>query len=155
MKVKGLWLFGLSGSGKTFLSKLVAKKIKKSFLIDGDIVRKNVSFDLSFSKEDRSKQCERLIGISNIAIKNRCFPIITSAYLTKKNNKDLIKKKIVVIKIIRSKKYVFRKKTYKLNKKNIVGKDILFEKFKFKKFYNNMNYKKNIDKLLNNLKIIS
>ena len=60
-----------------------------------------------------------------------------------------------MIKIIRSKKYVFRKKTYKLNKKNIVGKDILFEKFKFKKFYNNMNYKKNIDKLLNNLKIIS
>ena len=154
MKVKGLWLFGLSGSGKTFLSKIVAKKIKKSFLIDGDIVRKNVSFDLSFSKEDRSKQCERLIGISKIALKNNCFPIVTSAYLTKKNNKDLIKKKIAVIKIIRSKKYVYRKKTYKLNKKNIVGKDILFEKFKFVKFYNNKNYIKNIDKLLKNLKII-
>ena len=155
MKFKGLWLFGLSGSGKTFLSKLFAKKIKKSFLIDGDIVRKNVSFDLSFSKEDRSKQCKRLIGISNIALKNGCFPIVTSAYLTKINNNDLIKKKIAVIKIIRSRKYVFRKKTYKLNKKNIVGKDILFEKFKSRKFYNNKNYRKNIDELLKNLKIIS
>jgi adenylylsulfate kinase len=154
MKVKGLWLFGLSGAGKTFLSKLIYKKLEKAFLIDGDYVRKNVSTDLSFSKKDRTIQCERLIGIANIALKNQCFPIVTSAYLTKKNNAKLDKKKIIVIKIVRKKKYVLKKSTYKLNKKNIVGKDILYEKFKYQKFYNNKNYKKNIDKLLKKLKLI-
>ena len=34
MKIKGIWLFGLSGSGKTYLSKKIAKQIKNSFLID-------------------------------------------------------------------------------------------------------------------------
>ena len=31
--LKGLWLFGLSGSGKSFLSKKVSKKLKNHILL--------------------------------------------------------------------------------------------------------------------------
>ena len=43
MKTKGLWLFGISGSGKSFTSKFLKKKIKNSILLDGDQVRKYIS----------------------------------------------------------------------------------------------------------------
>jgi adenylylsulfate kinase-like enzyme len=45
---KGLWLFGQSGCGKTYLSKKISKNIKKPFIIDGDEVRKLISFDLGY-----------------------------------------------------------------------------------------------------------
>ena len=38
--IKGIWLYGQSGSGKSTISKLINKGIKNSFIIDGDIVRK-------------------------------------------------------------------------------------------------------------------
>ena len=59
---KGIWLFGLSGSGKTYISKKISKKIKNSFIIDGDEVRKLISFDLGYKKSDRIKQNKRVLG---------------------------------------------------------------------------------------------
>ena len=55
-RVKGLWFFGMSGSGKTYLSKILKNKIKNSVLVDGDVVRKYVSFDLGYSLKDREHQ---------------------------------------------------------------------------------------------------
>ncbi|MDC3296240.1 adenylyl-sulfate kinase, partial [Candidatus Pelagibacter sp.] len=75
---KGLWFFGLSGSGKTYLSKKISSKIKKSFLIDGDVVRDLISFDLGYKKSDRIKQNKRVLGIAKIVIKNGYYPIISS-----------------------------------------------------------------------------
>ena len=46
-KFKGIWFYGLSGSGKTISSKFLKKKIKDSLIIDGDKVRKLISFDLN------------------------------------------------------------------------------------------------------------
>ena len=68
MKKKGIWFFGLSGSGKTFLSKKLKKKIKNSFLIDGDEVRKYLSSDLDYTTESRILQCRRLYGIAKISL---------------------------------------------------------------------------------------
>ena len=80
-KYKGLWFFGLSGSGKTYISKKIAKKIENSFLIDGDVVRSLLSFDLGYSLKDRIKQNKRVLGLAQIAILNNKFPIISSVYL--------------------------------------------------------------------------
>ena len=81
---KGIWFFGLSGSGKTFLSKILFKKIKKSVIIDGDKVRKYISSDLKYSKKDREKQINRLFGLGKIIIESNKFPIISSVYFNKK-----------------------------------------------------------------------
>jgi len=51
-----IWIIGLSGSGKTYLSKKIFKKLKvKKILVDGDIVRKYITYKLKYTKQDREK----------------------------------------------------------------------------------------------------
>lgn len=121
-KYKGIWLFGLSGSGKTYISKKIARKIKNSFLIDGDIVRSLVSFDLGYSLKDRVEQNKRVLGLAKIAILNNKFPIISSVYLDPIISKEIKKNKINIINIIQKKNANINKKLS--NKKNVVGRDI-------------------------------
>ena len=116
---KGLWLFGLSGSGKSYLSNKISKKIKNSFIIDGDEVRKFISFDLGYKKSDRIQQNKRVLGIAKIVMKNGYYPIISSVYLDPKIFLEAKKKKIRVINVLASDSRINRKL---LNKKNIVGK---------------------------------
>lgn len=124
---KGLWLYGLSGSGKTHLSKIISKKIKNKFIIDGDEVRKLISFDLGYKKYDRIKQNKRSLGLAKIVIKNGYFPIISSVYLDPKVFLQAKKNKIRVINVIGAKNRINQKLK---NKKNIVGKHIKQPKLK-------------------------
>ena len=55
LKLKGLWFFGLSGSGKSYASNYINKYIAKSFIIDGDEIRSNISFDLGYCLDDKEK----------------------------------------------------------------------------------------------------
>lgn len=130
---KGLWLFGLSGSGKTYLSKKISKKIKKPFIIDGDEVRKFINFDLGYKKSDRIKQNKRVLGLSKIVIKNGYYPIISSVYLDPKVFAEAKKNKIRVVNVFRSKKFTNQKLK---NNKNIVGISIKQPKLKCETFNN-------------------
>lgn len=133
MKIKGLWFFGISGSGKSYLSKYLRYKVDNSIILDGDLVRKYISFDLSYSIKDRIIQTKRILGISNICIKNNYFPIISTVYLNRKI--FLLAKKIgiMVIRVERSKK----KLNLKLKKKkNVVGNDIFLPNFRCLKIIN-------------------
>ena len=55
-----LWFTGLPCSGKTTVADAVARELKRMNLkverLDGDIVRKGLTRDLGFSKEDRNKK---------------------------------------------------------------------------------------------------
>ena len=62
LKYNGIWLFGLSGSGKTFASKFISHKINNSFIIDGDEVREHISFDLDYDLDSRLIQLKRIFG---------------------------------------------------------------------------------------------
>jgi adenylylsulfate kinase len=59
-----LWFTGLSGSGKTTVSDLVAPELERRGLLverlDGDVVRMHLSHGLGFSKEDRDANIERI-----------------------------------------------------------------------------------------------
>ena len=131
--IKGLWLFGLSGSGKSYLSKKISKKLKKPFIIDGDEIRKLISFDLGYKKSDRIKQNNRVLGLSKIVIKNGYYPIISSVYLDPKVFIKAKKAKIRVINVLRSKKFTNQKLK---NNKNIVGISIKQPKLKCETFNN-------------------
>ncbi len=135
LKYKGIWFFGLSGSGKTYISKKISKKIKNSFIIDGDVVRSLVSFDLGYSLKDRIKQNKRVLGLAQIAIFNKQFPIISSVYLDPKISKDIKKKKINIICLTTKNNININKKIS--NKKNVVGKDIIQPKINCKILENN------------------
>lgn len=121
-KINGLWLYGLSGSGKTYLSKKISLKIKNSFLIDGDIVRSLISFDLGYTVKDRIKQNQRVLGLAKIVIKNKMFPIISSVYLDPKVFKDAKKINLKVVNILTNKKSNINRKF--IFRKNVVGKSI-------------------------------
>ena len=130
---KGLWFFGLSGSGKTYISKKISKKFKKPFILDGDEIRKLISFDLGYKKSERIKQNKRVLGLAKIVIKNGYYPIISSVYLDPKIFIEAKKAKIRVINVLRSKKFINQKLT---NNKNIVGISIKQPKFKCETFNN-------------------
>ena len=59
-----LWFTGLSGSGKTTITNLLVKEMRKRGskleVLDGDIVRQNLSKGLGFSKEDRDTNIARI-----------------------------------------------------------------------------------------------
>ncbi len=142
IKHKGIWFFGLSGSGKTYISKKISKKIRNSFIIDGDAVRSLVSFDLGHSLKDRVKQNKRVLGLAKIAILNNQFPIVSSVYLDPKISKEIKKNKISIINLIVKKNANINKKLFK--NKNIVGRDINQPRISCKVFENNLKSNINI-----------
>lgn len=137
-KVNGFWFYGLSGSGKSYLSKKLKDEIKNSIIVDGDNVRKWVSTDLKYSKKDREKQILRIFGISKIIIESNFFPISSSVYFNRKLLKLCKKNKILVYKIDRINFELVKKnhRTY-MNKSNVVGEDINYPKFITNKILNN------------------
>ena len=128
--VKGIWFYGVSGSGKSYISNLLKNKIKNSVIVDGDIVRKYISYDLGYSLEDRQKQIRRMFGIGKIICMSKKFPIISTVYFDKKVRKMANNQNFYILHVIRKNKDLIKKNnpTYK-NLKNIVGQDISYENF--------------------------
>ena len=149
-KKKGIWFFGLSGSGKTYASKIIKKIKKNSITIDGYDVRKFLSFDLGYSISDRKVQIRRILGLAKISLKSNLFPIISTVYMDKHVAKQLKKNNIQLFEITRDLKEIMKwHKTYK-NKKNVVGRDLKISKIKSKKIFNSgeIDFCRNIKKLI-------
>lgn len=81
MEHKGatIWMTGLSGSGKSTVSKLLAKRLRavgaRVEVLDGDVVRTNLSKGLGFSKEDRDTNIRRIGFVCNLLSRNGVFAI--------------------------------------------------------------------------------
>ena len=77
-----LWFTGLSGSGKstitTHLVKELRKRGSKLEVLDGDVVRENLSKGLGFSKEDRDTNIRRIAFVADLLSRNG-VPVITAA----------------------------------------------------------------------------
>ena len=100
LKERGLTIFftGLSGSGKSTLAKLLMSKLlehskRRVTLLDGDIVRAQLSSELGFSKEHRSINVRRIGFVAKEITKNGgiaiCAPIAPYA-ADRRANRDLI-----------------------------------------------------------------
>src|SRR5436853_6151835 len=76
MSQKGftLWFTGLSGSGKSTLSCMVEEELRQRGLrvevLDGDVVRTNLSKGLGFSKEDRDTNIRRIGFVCHLLSRN-------------------------------------------------------------------------------------
>jgi adenylylsulfate kinase len=77
-----LWFTGLSGSGKTTITTHLVKELRrrgsKLEVLDGDIVRENLSKGLGFSKEDRDTNIRRIAFVADLLSRNG-VPVITAA----------------------------------------------------------------------------
>ena len=69
-----LWFTGLSGSGKTTLARGVESVLRGRGLrvevLDGDIIRQNLSKSLGFSKEDRDTNIKRIGFVCKLLTRN-------------------------------------------------------------------------------------
>ncbi len=75
-----LWFTGLSGAGKTTLAQRMYDELKhkrglKVELLDGDVVRTNLSKGLGFSKEDRDTNIRRIGFVCNLLTRNDVIAI--------------------------------------------------------------------------------
>jgi adenylylsulfate kinase len=124
-KYKGIWFYGSSGTGKSIASKYVKKLFKNSALLDGDQIRKYVSFDLGYSIKERGIQIKRVFGIAKLVKESNIFPVVSTVYMNTKIQNKLKRENILLIKILRDfNKIKNRKKIYNSKIKNVIGKDI-------------------------------
>jgi len=69
-----LWFTGLSGSGKSTIADIVVPALRKHGVkievLDGDVVRTNLSKGLGFSKEDRDTNILRVGFVANLMSRN-------------------------------------------------------------------------------------
>ena len=92
-----LWFTGLSGSGKTTITTHLVKELRrrgsKLEVLDGDIVRENLSKGLGFSKEDRDTNIRRIAFVADLLSRND-VPVITAAISPYREIRDEARKKM-------------------------------------------------------------
>ncbi len=135
-KITGIWFFGLAGVGKTFASQICRDLVDSSFLIDGDDVRKFISFDLGYSEADREVQIKRVLGLAEITIKNGRVPVVSTVTMSKEVSQRCIQLSINMAHIIRPIDQLRRVRDIYETERNVVGVDIQQKDFGIKKIYN-------------------
>ena len=75
-----IWFVGISGSGKSTLGKMLDNYFKdnnkKSFIIDGDIVRDFFENDLGYSSDERKQNIKRILLAAHVLEQNGITPIV-------------------------------------------------------------------------------
>jgi adenylylsulfate kinase len=86
-----VWFTGLSGAGKSTLAEALFHELRrrdmKVELLDGDVVRTNLSKGLGFSKEDRDTNILRIGFVANLLTRNgvACIVSAISPYRNARN----------------------------------------------------------------------
>jgi adenylylsulfate kinase len=78
-----VWFTGLSGSGKSTIAEMLFHEFQarqlRAEILDGDVVRQNLSKGLGFSKEDRDTNVMRIAFVADLLTRNGvatiCCPI--------------------------------------------------------------------------------
>ncbi len=92
-----LWFTGLSGSGKTTLARAVERILRdrglKVEVLDGDIIRTNLSKGLGFGKEDRDINIKRIGFVCKLLSRNGVVAI-ASAISPYREVRDFVRRDI-------------------------------------------------------------
>ena len=92
-----LWFTGLSGAGKTTIAEIVERELRERGhpveVLDGDIVRTNLSKGLTFSREDRNINVLRIGFVANL-LTRAGVGVIVSAISPFKEVRDQVRRNI-------------------------------------------------------------
>jgi len=92
-----IWLTGLSGAGKSTLGEALKRRLEDDGcpveLLDGDVIRTNLSKGLGFSKEDRDTNVRRIGFVAELVSKYGVC-VIVSAISPYRKVRDELKKNI-------------------------------------------------------------
>jgi adenylylsulfate kinase len=84
MKQRGVtvWFTGLSGAGKTTITKAIEQKLREQDypveILDGDVVRENLTKGLGFSKEDRDENIRRIGFVANLLTRHGAIVLVSA-----------------------------------------------------------------------------
>lgn len=77
-----VWFTGLSGSGKSTLSRLVGAAMVRSGrsveILDGDLIRTNLSKGLGFSREDRDTNVRRIGFVAQLLARHGVWVLVAA-----------------------------------------------------------------------------
>ncbi len=77
-----IWLTGLSGAGKTTITHALEKKLLDGGysieVLDGDVVRTNLTKGLGFSKEDRDTNIRRIGFVANLLTRHGVIVLVSA-----------------------------------------------------------------------------
>jgi adenylyl-sulfate kinase len=92
-----LWLTGMSGAGKSTISDELMRRFQvggaKVELLDGDIVRTNLSQGLGFSREDRDTNVRRIGFVAELLSRNGVI-VVVAAISPYRSTRDEVKSRI-------------------------------------------------------------
>ena len=92
-----LWLTGMSGAGKSTISKKLIARLRevnaRVEILDGDIVRTNLSQGLGFSREDRDTNIRRIGFVSELLSRNGVI-VLVAAISPYRDTREDVKRKI-------------------------------------------------------------
>jgi adenylylsulfate kinase len=84
MKQRGVtvWFTGLSGSGKSTIARALEAKLREQGygleVLDGDIVRTNLTKGLGFSREDRDENIRRIGFVAHLLTRNGVIVLVSA-----------------------------------------------------------------------------
>jgi adenylylsulfate kinase-like enzyme len=130
-----IWITGMSGSGKTFYANKICAYLKKKynniFLIDGDEIRKYITYKLKYSVSDRRKNSKFIQDLCKYLEKKNFLVVcaILSIFPShQKKNRSLFKKYLQISIKVEKDKLIKRNNKLIYKKKNVVGKKIKYPK---------------------------
>ena len=92
-----LWFTGLSGAGKTTITQALEKKLRESGygieVLDGDVVRTNLTKGLGFSKADRDENIRRIGFVSHLLTRHGVI-VLVSAISPYRDIREEVRQKI-------------------------------------------------------------
>ena len=128
-----VWIIGYSGSGKTYLASRLLKKIKgKKIHIDGDDVRKFLTYDLKYSLSDRKKNSKFISDLCKFLESKNYYVVCSILSIFREHQIDnrLKLKKYFQIYLQSDFKHIKKRNNKKIysKSKQVVGVDIKFPK---------------------------
>jgi len=77
-----VWFTGLSSAGKSTLSHAVCRELRSAGyqveILDGDVIRQNLSKGLGYSKEDRDENIRRIGFVAELLSRNGVIAIVAA-----------------------------------------------------------------------------
>ncbi|MBW4464261.1 MAG: adenylyl-sulfate kinase [Pegethrix bostrychoides GSE-TBD4-15B] len=77
-----VWFTGLSGAGKTTITQAVAQTLREQGygieILDGDLIRENLTKGLGFSKADRDENIRRIGFVSQLLTRNGVIVLVSA-----------------------------------------------------------------------------
>lgn len=77
-----VWFTGLSGAGKSTISRAVENELRargcQVEILDGDVVRENLTKGLGFSKEDRDENIRRIGFVAHLLTRNKVIVLVSA-----------------------------------------------------------------------------